>query len=199
MNKEFYNIAIVSPHLDDGIFSLGAYSEWAIKKGHKVTVFTPFGATPKDEVGKKKYDLLHQEHMDACDILGVDYMNGPFLDDVYPGLDHDRLRDWFEVVLLREQKFDLILVPLGIRHPDHKAVREACDKLTSGAYYSDLPYATDYPEEAAELSKNMTITSRIESDEGELKEKAVRAYASQTLGDVVDRVMQKEIIWTKST
>lgn len=156
-------------------------------QGKDVTIVTPFAGIPPDDVGKKKYTILHDEHVEAVAKLGVKYCyNGPFLDDVYPGLDKEQLRDWLESSLMT---FDLVLVPLGIHHPDHIATREACDQLDiPKMYYSDLPYATDYTDEHARLISKLKEYS--------LKEEAVREYVSQIGGDVVERCMQKERLWT---
>ena len=174
-------IAIISPHLDDAIFSLGDYIQ-----GKDVTIITPMGGIPEDEVGRDKYIKLHAEHERACDLIGAYRINGDFLDDVYPGLDEEKLYEWLKEV---SSKFDVVLVPLGIHHPDHIAVRKACDRIKQTVifHYSELPYATDYPEEHDKLVEDMENIS--------LKEAAVREYESQTKSDVVERVMEKERIW----
>lgn len=158
-------------------------------QGKSVTIITPFGGIPEDDDGHNKYVVLHAEHRNACKILGAKLVNGDFLDDVYPGLNTVDLRNW-----LAEETagFDLVLVPLGIHHPDHIAVRKACDELEfkNMLYYSELPYATDYPEETAKLIEGLKIYS--------LKEKAVRSYYSQTKNGVVNRVMQKERLYENS-
>lgn len=177
-------IAVISPHLDDGIFSLGDFMQ-----GKDITIITPFSATPNDDVGRKKYEILHREHRKACEILGVkNIINGPFLDDVYPNLDHNALWEWLWAMT---RDYDVVLVPLGIRHPDHIATREAMDRIVGikKMYYSDLPYATDYPFYHDDIVKELTPYS--------LKERAVRAYTSQTKDDVTERCMQREQLWTE--
>lgn len=181
-------IAIVSPHLDDAIFSLGDYIQ-----GKDVWVITPFAGTPTDEKGRTKYEQLHKEHPKACEIVGANYTNGYFLDDVYPGLNEDDLKDWLEDEI---SGFDLVLVPLGIHHPDHKATRRACDKISlpNRMYYSEHPYTVDYPELHEELTKKLKQT--YAQPPTLVKEAAVRAYTSQTNDDVVARCMQIERLWT---
>jgi LmbE family N-acetylglucosaminyl deacetylase len=174
-------IAVISPHLDDGVFSLGDFMQ-----GKDVTIICPFAGIPKDDWGREKYETLHREHQDACAILGIRYcFNGPFLDDVYPGLDHEALYEWLKESTMT---FDIVLVPLGIRHYDHIATRKAMDRIdVDKIYYSDLPYAVDYPAYYSDLTKKMKRYS--------LKEQAVKAYASQAGGTVPERCLTEEKLW----
>lgn len=120
-------------------------------------------------------------------MLGAKIVNGPFLDDVYPGLDHEALYRWLDI---NTQGWDHVLVPLGIRHYDHIATRKAMDRInTNKIYYSDLPYATDYPIYHEDLVKEMKPLP--------LKEQALKQYVSQAGGTVPERCLKKEQLWIK--
>lgn len=177
-------VAIISPHLDDAIFSLG---EYILNTHNDITIITPMGGIPDDKIGREKYEILHKEHIEACVITGVNFINGPFLDDVYPRIDENLCRQWIKEQITHD---DLVIIPLGIYHPDHVLIRRLCDDLNieNKMYYSELPYATDYPGLNRDLSKNMF---KPESAKFSL----VTCYKSQTGSDVVDRVMQKENLW----
>lgn len=185
------SVAIISPHLDDAIFSLGEFVQ-----GRNVTIITPFAGVPTDPAGKRKYIILHNEHRQACEYLGIKPINGPFLDDVYPDLDVQEVEKWLKYAL---QGYDTVISPLGIVHKDHKILRLFYDLIIEDKiYYSDLPYATDYPEQCDELTKGLNKISLNNPDSTILpKEKAIKMYNSQAGGTVPNRVMQEELLWEK--
>jgi hypothetical protein len=76
--------AIVSPHTDDAVFSLGSS---LITKPfvvfEDVTIISLFDKIPEDIGGKIKHRTLRSEHADVCKAIGVKELNGEYLDDVY--------------------------------------------------------------------------------------------------------------------
>lgn len=171
---------ILSPHVDDAIFSLGDYMQTL----SDVTILSVFSGTPADDAGWKKHNTLNWEHKAACQTLGVDFVNGEFLDDVYGLQDKKAVTAWLEKTL-EELKADYIIAPLGIHHPDHILLNQiALFSLYADAVYEELPYKIVFPEETAEAEKSVNgfnkktllVTSQKKID-------AVKCYESQIKND----------------
>lgn len=191
---------IVSPHSDDAIFSIGAF----LSNQSDVFIITPFMGIPDDEAGKNKHETLSKEHNKACKIIGAKHIDGDFLDDVYPDLNHDRLRE-FLYLETAQLGADEIYIPLGIHHHDHMLVADfmmdILDELNieDFYFYEELPYKKLYPE------KTKKRIDRIKNRYGDVmminpilyntkKDSAIRAYVSQTDNQLISILQTPEII-----
>lgn len=193
-------IVVFSPHTDDAIFSLGAH----LSTLSGVTVVTPMAGIPDDEAGRRKHEVLRDEHDKACGTLGLRWINGDFLDDVYPPPSRSEVKAWMGGWFTADE----VYVPFGIHHPDHLLVSNLLISLlyTSGTvprrvfFYEELPYRVDYPELAnIRFSHIENFVGRLRMledfvDDG-LKRCAVDQYRSQISASVVERVMVRERIW----
>ena len=184
--------AILSPHTDDAIFSLGDY----MQSLDDVTIVTPFAGIPSDPTGMKKHITLRKEHESACDLLDVDYINGQFLDDVYtPRPEAEHVIAWLEPILA---KFDTIIAPIGIHHPDHIFLRNLLmEKFKIHRFYAELPYAVLYPDEVRKLKflARVSLTHTI-ARHTERKRQAVMCYDSQLQNNyILGQILQPEEIY----
>lgn len=190
---------IVSPHSDDALFSLGSYiSRLVNSPSNEVTILSPFAGIPPDEPGEKKHKLLRKEHTKACSIMGVNYINGDFLDDVYPATDTYDLIQWFVKAL---KGYDVIYVPLGIHHPDHITIRNLfVENFDFHYYYEELPYRVLYPALRTELLLDLIRGEPQTFNHEKKKEEAVQAYKSQLKSpDLLNQLFVTEIIWKKQS
>lgn len=189
------NIAIVSPHTDDAIFSLASFMQFDTNADNEFTVISPFAGIPEDDAGKKKHTLLRKEHESACKKLGLKIINGDYFDDVYPDRSLTLLQEWlFEAT----RYFETVIIPLGIHHPDHILVRKIFDKFAGNFwYYEELPYRVLYPhlyvEQVHKLGKN--YQAQVFNHQ-EAKIKAVECYQSQIVGGkILEHLYVNEGIW----
>lgn len=187
-------LAVISPHLDDAIFSLGEHLA-----GRVATIICPFGGTPRDGVGKAKYERLIAEHDLVCTKMGLHYVNGHYLDDVYSDTRDIRdLAGWLYDMLNVADATD-VWMPFGIHHPDHLLVTlaslEAVDRFDIGfCMYEELPYRVLYPRQVnhdvVEDAELLGYTPNLE-----LKKEMCRMYASQ-IGDEIERCLYvPERLW----
>lgn len=175
-------IKVISPHLDDAVLSL---TEFLLARGEPVVVVTVF--SEGDEARKA-------ENVAALAVLGFDEHNLGLVDQ--PGRDTD---DGLHVLATVPGP---LLAPLGIHHPDHRLVADACIKFASSCiagFYEELPYRVMYPDErAARVATVHDIFDlRVDSCGGYLAEKrrAVAAYASQIGEDIERCAFAPERIW----
>ena len=146
-------ILIISPHLDDALFSLSSI----LKDAHHIviaTVFTqecPFDHLKGDYAAYGDMKTRKQEDLAAIAFLNtlpgtkvekvhLDYPDKLFRKNntpyVLPLLDNMRE--------LYNQKFDQIYCPLGVgEHPDHVFVYDICQNVFGNAalYYCEYPYS----------------------------------------------------------
>lgn len=184
---------ILSPHVDDAIFSLGNY----IQQLDDVTILSVFSGIPNDVFGFEKHIKLRKEHERACKVLGADYINGDFFDDVYtPRPTEKEITTWLDRYI---HGFDIIICPLGIKHPDHIYLRSIVQKnYVPEMYYAELPYRVLYPDEKDLLVHHLGLTNRTKVYQGVsmLKQKAVECYQSQLQNDhVLDEIMSTEELY----
>lgn len=151
-------VAVVSPHLDDGVFSCGVLIE-ATALIADVAVVTVFGG---DETRAR-------EDAAACAVLGARH--------VHLGLVEGAGIVTVSEALQHALTASIVVAPIGIRHPDHKTVAAACDGLAH-VRYEELPYRVLWPEQAPYVlgvpDAELSTTAR--------KMQAVRCYASQLNG-----------------
>lgn len=185
---------ILSAHCDDAIFSLGDY----IQRFNDVTIMSVFSGIPNDPVGINKHTILRREHQEACEVLGVDWINLNFLDDVY--MPRPSVSELIELLPKYFSYYDDILSPIGIHHPDHILLREAMEKLgVVNRWYKDLPYATLYPEIKRDLVDNhfkFKVIHPVSEAVAGLKQQAVKCYASQLQNDhILGEIMVTEEVY----
>ena len=147
---------VVSPHLDDGVLSLGATIARAARRGSRVEVFTVFACDPSSEAPVGGWDrragfktegeasrARREEDRRACAILGAHPVWFPF-----GSMDYERHGDEAAVVdavVGAVQGADVVLVPgFPLTHPDHVWLVRALadDRLRSVrlGLYAEQPY-----------------------------------------------------------
>ena len=101
---------------------------------------------------------------------------------------------------------DFVAAPLGIGHPDHVAVAQACFELARSprgkqwVLYEDVIYRTTdgrTEEAVARLRKDGFALSEVEFLEAPHKRQAIERYKSQVLGlgDLLDDAYRPERYW----
>lgn len=190
---------VISPHLDDAIFSCGE----RLADGAPTTIACPFAGSPADAAGQTKYRTLRREHAAACVLLDVHHLEGPFLDDVYPNRNIRALRGWISRAIHMANE---VWVPLGIHHPDHVLV----STLTLGSItdqrvivYEELPYRVLYPDLTVALVAALALLRPLQPQGRHLaldaKRAAVGCYRSQLRGgDIARSLFVPERAWVAS-
>lgn len=182
------HVAVLSPHLDDAIFSLGA----AIAKTRsEVAVVTVFAGDPESPLPAGEWDARsgfrtageaararRAEDALACRDVGARPVWLPFADPQYPRDDDETVWSALEHALAET---DTVLVPaFPLTHPDHARLRELVDRKGLPGRrlggYVEQPYAAAWTDRspgsgwaplAAGLPERVT------------KLRACRRYASQ--------------------
>lgn len=193
-------VVVLSPHTDDAVFSIGDH----LAGMAGITVVSTAAAVPADPAGKAKHETLRAEHATAMSITGADYINGPFLDDVYPSPDLGVFNAWVSSHLAGA---DMIYVPVGIHHFDHLMVSNAAiahllvHPRPTVRFYAEQPYWRRYPGLARDRFDWVTrVLGALEpiddaQDHRDRKEAALRVYASQTDEALIAELMAPERIW----
>lgn len=149
-------IVVVSPHLDDGVLSLGAAMSWAARRGARIELLTVFGCDPESDAPTGGWDrrgghategesarARREEDRRACAILGVAPVWLPFgsVDYERHG-DDDEIREAVEGVA---RGADTVLLPgFPVTHPDHRWLADTLARLwrnRSLGLYAEQPYA----------------------------------------------------------
>lgn len=199
-------IAVISPHLDDAVFSVGEHM--LSRPDDQFTIVTPCGSIPAREPHRSKYRTLLAEHAVVCSRMGWEAINGLFLDDAAAADEPDvsemedcihLLEVWLSAVL--RDLFDEWWVPMGIYHPDHVAVSIASQRLIRHhcgvAIYEELPYRVRWPNL---VSRDQGWTKSI-ADHGPLgpqlqaKRRLCNLYASQIGPDIERHLYADERLW----
>jgi len=194
-------IAVLSPHLDDAVLSLGASIAEAADDGHEVTIVTVFAGDPDSTTPAGSWDSRtgfatageavrsrREEDRKACSLLGARAVWLPFVDGDYGGSRScDEVAAQLTEVLAG---FDAVLVPgRPLRHKDHLWLARCVQQHGVGAerlgLYAELPYdfwsekdLGDVPPPPAEqpvvwTELRVSLGSRI------AKWRACAAYSSQ--------------------
>jgi LmbE family N-acetylglucosaminyl deacetylase len=150
-------IVVVSPHLDDGVLSLGAAMAMSARAGARVELLTVFACDPESEAEAGGWDgragfrtegdaarARREEDARACAILGVTPVWLPF-----GSVDFDRHGDESavrEAVLRALDGADTVLLPgFPLTHPDHEWLVRSLLGAPLGAarvgLYAEQPYA----------------------------------------------------------
>jgi LmbE family N-acetylglucosaminyl deacetylase len=200
------SIVVLSPHLDDAVFSC-----WHLLGRRGATVITVFAGTPsKDELtlwnllcgqpsSIKMTRLRLDENQSVFENLGVPFHNLKYLDRQYrPG--KRNIQDIANTILKKTGENVVFFAPLAAgslwRHPDHITLRKVGQRLAVQGYdvsfYADIPYMqmpffTDAGYERRMMARAGRITgtpvvAKVEElDEGSYlkKRKAMRQYETQ--------------------
>lgn len=191
---------VVSPHLDDAVLGAGGY----LSDSHEPVV-TVFDGAPTDRGLLTDYDKAcgfsssveamecrALEDAAALRLLACPKLGLGWLDTQYDGQRPKRaeLADQLERVL-REQRCEGVVGPLGVQHPDHVLTSDACLILANRGvpvwFYEELPYRVVWPEHAAARQTDLAargwhlVPDLIGGGGNEWKEGAVLAYTSQRL------------------
>jgi LmbE family N-acetylglucosaminyl deacetylase len=147
-------VAVLSPHLDDGVLSLGA----AIAATRAdVTIVTVLAGDPDSELAAGHWDsragfrtageatrARRAEDVRACDEVGAKRAWLPYFDEQYPRLGEDD--EIWKGVLAALGDAETVLVPgFPLMHPDHRwlhdlvATRDLPDRRLG--HYVEEPYA----------------------------------------------------------
>lgn len=149
-------VLVISPHLDDAVLSAGQFI--AGRKGN-VDVLTVFSGVPMGEGVFTDYDkscgfssskdamvIRRQEDKEALAILNANPIHTDRLDsqyeEQYTGLDI-----WLKKVI-KIHNYEMVIGPLGLRHPDHTIISYVLEslRLDNLYLYEDLPHRVTHPE-----------------------------------------------------
>ncbi|MDQ2728134.1 MAG: PIG-L family deacetylase [Actinomycetota bacterium] len=192
----------ISTHLDDVALSC---SHW-LAANPAASVVTVFAGAPSirrrdgwnfdttgETVALKAIDRRRSEDAAAMAILGASpywielwdaqYVAGHRQDSAVV---QARIRDVLDSIRPRS-----VIAPLGIHHPDHVAVADACAGLAQASEltwycYLDMPYARSFPAQVQPRLAALSAGGTIDLVEREpfrpttdIKDRAVRLYRSQ--------------------
>lgn len=148
-------ILVLSPHLDDGVLSLGAFIATSVEAGAEVRILTIFGGDPESKVAAGRWDgragfasaadateKRRAEDHKACAVLGAHHEWLPYLDKDYgPPPTDDAV--WGQLAH-HVDGADFVFVPgRPLIHPDHAWVSQTLTDRTDAAklvFYAELPY-----------------------------------------------------------
>lgn len=192
---------VISPHLDDGVFSCGR----VLAGNPGATVITVCAGTP--DVVLSAYDrdcgfgssaeaveARRAEDRTVAAVLGHRFFHCAVLDGQYQPVERAEAQAAIASALKQIDDGGPVLVPLGLGHPDHVTVSDAALRATHGRVrwiYEELPYRVVDPDAVAArldwLRKQGTRIGPAETPWTEgplhLKEAAVACYRSQRLTD----------------
>jgi LmbE family N-acetylglucosaminyl deacetylase len=198
-------VRVISPHLDDG-----AWSAAGILERHDAVLVTicagvpPPGLTGTQFDQRAGFDEAHdamiarrREDVAATEVLGCRAVHRDLLDVGYALAEPLEEAVAKEVLTARENG-EVVVGPLGLRHPDHQTIatafRRAAREWAKDAWiYEDLPYAYAWPEylaPALHLAACGEETVTRPSRNG--KERAIDCYHSQIRGAHRDAIMAPE-------
>ncbi len=187
-------VVVVSPHLDDAVFSLGATIARASRSGVRIDVLTVFACDPDSEAPANGWDARggfategeaatarRDEDREACRLVGAEPHWLPFRGGGYtPEKDADAV---FAAVARKVSGADTVLVPgFPLRNDDHAWLARLFDERPPSparfGRYVEQPYAYTVRKEQP-LSGSEWEKSRVTLADRFRKRRAVREYASQ--------------------
>lgn len=176
---------VISPHLDDGILSLGQFMAGR-SDVDLLTVFAGFpNGSPEARYDKKmgfasaheSVNARRQEDKAACKVLRATPIHLDFPDNQYGEIvDITAIRESI-ANQLRKEDYELVVAPVGIAHPDHRRVREVVSgmDIPNLYYYEELPGRVLWPEQV-KIRGTLTF---IGGGSEEKKLTALKCYKSQ--------------------
>ena len=149
---------MISPHLDDGIFSLGASIARASRRGAIVKIVTVFGNDPDSDCVAAPWDrtcgfategeaasVRRREDERASRLVGAEPVWLPFRDEEY-GRDASDESVWSALVDLIAWSDTVLCPAFPLEHNDHRWLTEMLvRRITTGrrlGLYVEQPYAT---------------------------------------------------------
>jgi LmbE family N-acetylglucosaminyl deacetylase len=187
-------VVVLSPHLDDAVFSLGATIARATGTGSRVEVLTVFGDDPDSDVPANGWDTRggfttegeaatarRDEDREACHLVGAEPYWLRFRGGGYtPQKDEDAITD---AIAEHVAGADAVLVPgFPLRNPDHAWLADLVEQKPPPAFqigrYAEQPYSyavrKEQPLPGVEWEKtSVSLGDRLR------KRRAILAYASQ--------------------
>ncbi len=198
--------AVLSPHLDDAVFSLGAGIACAARHGSPVRVVTVFSGDPTTDAPASEWDRLpgwttereavlarRREDVEAMRIVGAEARWLPFADETYgrprdPDAIHGRIDE-------ATRGYDVVFVPgAPLSHNDHRYLTDlVLRRGLSGrrlVLYAEQPYRywlrderpdPRIPPKVKALLPTAPTWTTLEADPLDFARKwaATRAYRSQ--------------------
>jgi len=186
-------VAVLSPHLDDAVLSLGAAIARAVREGATVTIVTVFAGDVDSALPASNWDRLagfategeaaaarRVEDATACALLGAEPRPLPFPDYPYVAGEREPARI-VEAVRSATEDAELVLLPgFPLLHADHRLLAEAVrDHGLPGrrlAEYAEQPYR--YRARARRPGPSWASIPAARRDRT-AKWRAVRAYRTQ--------------------
>ncbi|MEA5418052.1 PIG-L family deacetylase [Spirulina sp. CCNP1310] len=205
-------IYIVSPHIDDAVFSLGAYM---LSSNYSISVINVFSETNfvYESIVSKADALAIRKDEDKSALTKVGVENIFYMDLPEAPLRGYTLNNlfikngdevWLDTCIVESIKQYIttqihpngeFFIPAAFgSHVDHLLVRTACQQLNvSKFYYADLPYAADnkrYRNENARffLSDKICHRRHIDYESINVHMDLCRIYKSQFLNRFVDEM-----------
>jgi LmbE family N-acetylglucosaminyl deacetylase len=212
------SVLVVSPHLDDAVFSAGQF----LAGRTAAVVLTMLAGAPDQPVtgkwdihcgfadSQKAIEARRAEDTAALAPLNATPVHLNFLDGQYKFLDRqyksEDPRDLANALIeqVEQHRPDFVVGPLGLQHPDHGRVRDAvlaADLAVPVWLYGDLPYMAKEPQVAAaavELIRGHGYTLEPQDiGTGPLGSKieALNCYASQIQHYSKDEILVPECFW----
>jgi LmbE family N-acetylglucosaminyl deacetylase len=197
-------VVIVSPHLDDGVLSLGGSIAAAVRRGAEVTVVTVFCGDPFSQASAGPWDensgfasegeaarARREEDRAACDILGAALSWLPFADEQYDRRGGER--EVGSAIARATAGADVVMIPgWPLTNPDHAWLsrvllkrRMDCGRI---GLYVEQPYAFNDRARQVGLAAALQLTlgktpswQRVPAarHDQRLKLAAISAYRSQ--------------------
>jgi LmbE family N-acetylglucosaminyl deacetylase len=197
-------VTVLSPHLDDAVFSLGAAIAKACRSGAQVTVLTVFAGNPESKTAAGWWDRAagfrsegeaararREEDRAACELVGATPVWLPFSDAQYepPAPDGEVWR----AISDAEEGAEVLLLPgFPLSHVDHlrltRLVLERRPANTRLGLYIEQPYAKRRASQQPAVSPDLAplISSPVsfaslptERRDRRAKNRAARTYSSQ--------------------
>jgi LmbE family N-acetylglucosaminyl deacetylase len=185
---------VVSPHLDDGVFSLGSTIAHATRAGAHVKILTVFGCDPESQDPANGWDTRggfategqaaaarRQEDAAACGLVGAEPEWLSFRGGGYTP--HKDAASIFDAIAERVVDADAVLVPgFPLRNDDHAWLAQLlADRQPHGVrigHYLEQPYAYTIRREQRPAGPTWT-KSRVMLADRLRKRRALLAYGSQ--------------------
>lgn len=212
-------VVVISPHLDDGIFSLGAAVSYATRQRVKVTILTVLAGDPSSSVAAGDWDRQagfetageaaggrRAEDARACALVGAHPVWLPFSDVQYDRGGSDEV---IRAAVTGAVGTATVLLPgFPLMHPDHlwinRLLRDAFPAERTG-FYAEQPYSALWSERAGD-DLGAASSEQIPPPESwqplraglrdqRRKAAACRAYETQLplLGSVVGTIFRYEM------